>query len=556
MERKNKSLFQLLLGAAYLVSVAMCVCTPMLAGGGSDTEVSGRIVTVDGKGNPGTQVSLIPQAYNPAFDSTLAQVATRTTDADGNYRFEKITAGDYNLFAANAAQGTRLLRSNIKVDDSPVVVPPDSLRKTATLVLPLPDSIIALSGYVYVQGTPLCRQICAGTDAVVFDSVPQCTLAAVQFKTGSTGSAALLFANVVIGSSGTLVISPYDSWAHSAKITINTSASGAPVTGPLAHFPLLVRLDASNFNFSQAKTGGADIRFSKANGRPLAFEIAHWDVALSQAVIWVSIDTIYGNSATQYVRMFWGNPAAVGASDANAVFDTAYGFAAVWHLEEEKSGVGTPALYKDATPAAADGDDWISSVDQSGIVGCGHSFSGSDKISTNSGVTEMATGSVTIAVWVNLAAAGGVICAKGKENMVQNGGEKQLYLGDGTPNGASGLRPSFSGKGNGSAIADKDVPLDNRWHYLVFRWNWESGTAGTSAFFLDSAQTGITSTYTAAAKDNAGDMVSIGYNGIQYLKGSLDELHISKTARSSDWILFSYENQKPGQNAVVITTEK
>jgi hypothetical protein len=51
-------------------------------------------------------------------------------------------------------------------------------------------------------------------------------------------------------------------------------------------------------------------------------------------------------------------------------------------------------------------------------------------------------------------------------------------------------------------------------------------------------------------------MVSIGYNGIQYLKGSLDELHISKTARSSDWILFSFQNQKPGQKAVVITQER
>ena len=528
----------------------------MLAGGGSDTEVSGRIITVDGKGDPGARVSLIPREYNPAFDSSLALVAAGITDADGDYRFEKIIAGEYNLFAANTAKGTGLLRTNIKVESVAVVIPPDSLRKTATLVLPLPDSIIPLSGHVYVQGTLLSRQTSAGTDAVVFEAVPQCTLAAVQFKKSGPDSAALLFANIVVGSPGTLVVGPYDSWAHSAKITINTSASGAPVTGPLAHFPLLVQLDAANFNFGQAKAGGADIRFSKVNGRPLAFEISHWDAALSQAVIWVSIDTIYGNSASQYVRMFWGNPAASAVSNANAVFDTAYGFAAVWHLEEEKSGVGTPGLYKDATPTAADGDDWISSTDQSGVVGFGHSFSGSDKISTNSGVTEMAAGSVTIAAWVNLAAAGGVICAKGRENMVQNGGEKQLYLSDGTPNGASGLRPSFSGKGNGSAIADRDIPLDNRWHYLVFRWNWESGTAGTAAFFLDSAQTGITSNYNAAAKDNAGDMVSIGYNGIQYLKGSLDELHISKTARSSDWILFSYGNQKPGQKAVVITQEK
>ncbi|HUI93670.1 MAG TPA: DUF2341 domain-containing protein [Chitinivibrionales bacterium] len=554
MERKSKKVFHLLFGAAGLVLAALCACTPMLAGGGSDTEVSGRIVTADGKGNPGTQVSFIPQTYNPAFDSGLA---IHITDANGNYRFENISAGEYNLFAVNNAQGARLLRTNIKVATEPVVVPPDSLRKTATVVLPLPDSIIALSGYAYVQGTPICRQVYAGTDAVVFDSVPQCTLSSVQFMTNSTGSVSLLYANVGVDSPGTMVVSPYDSWPHSAKITINTSAaSGAAITGALGHFPLLVRLDASNFNFSQTLPGGADIRFTKANGRPLAFETARWDASLSQAVVWVSVDTIYGNSASQYVRMFWGNTAALSASNPNAVFDTAYGFAAVWHLEEEKSGVGTPGLYKDATPAGADGDDWISSTDQSGVVGCGHSFAGSDKISTNSGVTEMAAGSVTIAAWVNLAAAGGVVCGKGKENMVQNGGEKQLYFSDGTPNGASGLRPSFSGKGNGYAFADRDLPLDNRWHYLVFRWNWESGTSGTAAFFLDSSETGITSTYTAAARDNAGDAVSIGYNGIQYLNGFLDEMHISKTARSSDWILFSYENQKPGQKTVGITIEK
>jgi hypothetical protein len=131
-----------------------------------------------------------------------------------------------------------------------------------------------------------------------------------------------------------------------------------------------------------------------------------------------------------------------------------------------------------------------------------------------------------------------------------------LYFSDGTPAGGTGLRPSFFGKGNGYAFADKDVPMDNQWHFLVFRWQYESATAGTASFFLDGAQTGITSTYTAAAKDNADDKVTIGYNGIQYITGSLDEVHVSKTARSSDWLLLSYENQRSDQKMVIITQEK
>lgn len=541
---------------ALLCLCALCSQQTRLTGGGSDTEVTGRIITVDAKGNPGTQVSLIPDTYNPAFDGPLSQNMVCTTGADGAFRLEKIHAGLYNLFAINSTQGGGLLRREIKVETAPVVVPPDSLRKTATLVVPLPDSISKLSGYVYVPGTTLSRQTAAGADAVVFEAVPQCTIGTVEFKQSSADSAAVLFSNVAIDSASIIVLTPYAVWSHCAKIIINTSVGGAAVTGSVTHFPLLVRLSAANFDFSQTQAGGRDIRFSKATGRPLAFEIVKWDTALSQAVVWVSVDTVYGADASQYIRMHWGNNFATGASNPNAVFDTAYGFAAVWHLEEETGGVGLSAVYKDASPNAADGDDYLYSVEQNGVVANGHGFAGSDKITTNSGVAEMAAGDVTIAVWVNLAAAGGVIVSKGKENIVQNTGEKQLYLSDGTAGGANGLRPSFSGKGNGDAFADRDVPLDNRWHYLVFRWQYESGSAGTAAFFLDSAQTGITSTYNAAVKDNPNDKVSIGFNGIRYLSGYLDELHISKTARSSDWILLSYENQKPDQRTVTITAEK
>lgn len=544
------------------VAFAVCAfvglsCSPTrVAGGGSDTEVSGRIVMADGKPNVAASVSLLPQTYNPAFDSQTGGPRQSVTDANGGYQFKGVIAGIYNVQAGDSVHKGGLLLTGISVKSAPVVIPSDSLRPTASVVVPLPAAVLNQSGYAYVQGTTLSKQISLGADAVVFDDVPQCTLPIVKFQRSALDTAVVLAANIPVDSPGIVVVDPFDAWSHSAKVTINTSASGAGTVEALMHFPLVLRLTSANFNFSQALPGGKDVRFSKQDGRPLAFEIAQWDTALKLAVIWVSVDTVYGGSASQYVRMHWGNPAALQASNPNAVFDTAYGFAAVWHLEEEKAGIGYPGLYKDATPNAADGDDYVSSTSQAGVVAHGHGFSGTDKIPTNSAVTEMATGNVTMCVWVNVAAPGGVILSKGRQNVVQNAGVKQFYFGDGTAAGGAGLVPSFFGEGNGYAFSDKQVPIDSQWHFLVFRWQYESGISGTASFFLDGQETGITSTYTAAAPDNIGDVVTIAYNGIQYFSGSLDELHVSKTARSSDWLQLSYRNQSAGGGVVSITVEK
>jgi|WetSurMetagenome_2_1015567.scaffolds.fasta_scaffold00856_6 hypothetical protein len=557
MTKRNKPFFSLAGITGVMLGWTLFSCSPVhVAGGGSDTEVSGKIVAADGKGNPGTWVSLMPKTYNPAFDSLSGMGLITVTGSDGGYKFDNVVQGEYNLEAVNTAQGRELLRIGIVVGASAVAVPADSLRLTASLVLPLPDSMLGESGYVYIEGTSIYKRITAGAEAVEFASVPQCTLPSVKFKRTAIDSPAVLFTSIAIDSPGTVVAGPFDAWAHSAKVTINTSASGAGTSGALMHFPVAVRLNSTNFNFAQSQPNGRDLRFSKANGRPLPFEIVQWDSSLGRAVVWVGVDTVYPVNASQYVRMHWGSHGALAASNPNAVFDTAFGFAAVWHLEEEKAGIGYPGLYKDATPGAADGDDYVSATSQVGVVANGHGFGGGDKISTNSGVTEMADGDVTISVWVNLSAAGGVLLAKGRENIVQNAGEKQLYFGDGTPAGATGLRPTFSGKGNGYAFSDRDVPLDNQWHFLAFRWRYESGTSGTASFFIDGIQTGITSTYTAAAPDNVGDKVTIGFNGIQYLTGSLDELQVSKTARQSDWLLLSYQNQRPDQKVVTVSQEK
>jgi hypothetical protein len=142
-------------------------------------------------------------------------------------------------------------------------------------------------------------------------------------------------------------------WRYYCAIKLDTSAAGANVKGDVQNYPIAVALDARNFDFSQAKDGGADIRFSaEQNGKPLPHQIEDWDRAKQTALVWVKVGTVRGNSAAQSIFMHWGNAEAVDASDAKAVFATKESFVGVWHFNE--TGNTIEGGYKDATANAAD----------------------------------------------------------------------------------------------------------------------------------------------------------------------------------------------------------
>src|SRR5690606_13413644 len=110
----------------------------------------------------------------------------------------------------------------------------------------------------------------------------------------------------------------------------NTTASGANVAGEVRNFPVLIRLgSAESTILSEAKAGGADIRFARGD-IALPYEIESWST--TAAAIWVKVDTIKGNNATQKITMYWGKNDANSESNGPAVFDSANGFVAVWHM--------------------------------------------------------------------------------------------------------------------------------------------------------------------------------------------------------------------------------
>lgn len=146
----------------------------------------------------------------------------------------------------------------------------------------------------------------------------------------------------------------YAKWRCYRMLQLDTSATGAGVTGDVANFPVAVVLDGRNFAFDQAKPDGSDLRFAhEKDGTPLAHAIEHWDAEARSALVWVKVPLVRGNTGDQYIVLHYGNPSVGDAADPAAVFATEDGFVGVWHLAED--GGSDPDGFKDATANAAHG---------------------------------------------------------------------------------------------------------------------------------------------------------------------------------------------------------
>ena len=114
--------------------------------------------------------------------------------------------------------------------------------------------------------------------------------------------------------SAATVSAQYEGWQHSGLVAVVTTPEGAniPAGVTVENFPLLVRLDKDFFDFKQAKSDGADLRFS-SEGKALSYQIEQWDTQKGTACVWVLMPKIQGNER-QALKVFWGKADAVGVS--------------------------------------------------------------------------------------------------------------------------------------------------------------------------------------------------------------------------------------------------
>ena len=194
---------------------------------------------------------------------------------------------------------------------------------------------------------------------------------------------------------------PASQWQYRSSITLD-NASG---TEGLTDFPVLVKLNSANFDFTKANIDGSDIRFSDPANTPLSYEIETWNRADQQAAIWVKVPQVNPSSDSDYLQMFFGNAGATDAQSATDVWSN--GYVGVWHMG------GTGTAY-DSTSGGHDGAVVGTGVTTAaGAIGDARQFDGSGSriVARNedlgSGTSSLDAGSdITISYW--LKAAGGL----------------------------------------------------------------------------------------------------------------------------------------------------
>ena len=572
---KNPACVKILFSFLYLAALTGFSCSPLRTVGGSEignptnARVTGTVVYPNGGGAAtGADVRLRPKTF--CKDTTLAALlkvstvnANTLTDQNGRFALDSVDAGDYSIEVNDGKSNGVLITCSVNGESPVLTLPVDTARPTSTISGAI---MAAKNGFtVYVQIFGLDRVVRADPASGQFEvpDVPQGSYD-LRIISSSLPGDSLIKSNVNVQSGmginiGVIDLISFGGWSNSRKLLLNTTASGAAVTGTVTNFPVLVRLIKSNFDFSRAAPDGADLRFTKPDGTQLSYEIERFDPVNELAEIWVKVDTVFGSDSTHIVNIFWGVSPSTGpgtsliaASNGAAVFDTANGFQGVWHLSEAGN-----ALAKDATINGYNGTPFnmTSASSVAGAIGNARIFDGS------SGYIQMigtATGKLnfnendyyTISAWVSTdtlysdtSAPRHDLTIVAKDNCQYT---LKCYRGD------FAFVQYMDAAGWATSMSPAVVAS---WKYVVSecvgprQYLYVDGvlTADSVNFMETSTRPRYTASDVFIGKTPPGSNNWSPY----FFKGVLDEVRISNIALCADWIKLCYMNQRADDKLVI-----
>ncbi|MGA1845120.1 MAG: DUF2341 domain-containing protein, partial [bacterium] len=347
-------------------------------------------------------------------------------------------------------------------------------------------------------------------------------------------------------------------FGYKKQITIDQSVIGPSCASDLTDFPFLIQIYNDAGLKSRANGGhvedpnGWDIIFTDANDVVvLDHEVELYDGVNGDLVAWVRIPTLSYDSDT-IIWMYYGNRGIFSPTEKpEEVWDTDY--VAVQHLEEGSLNGSTDEVV-DSTSYGnhgegkpGDGGGYLGPAPGvTGQISTAFNFPSGDVaggayIDLGNDPTLQITGYLTLSAWVKIAGSSG-------EYMGIAG-----KLDDTLDNGYALVRHSDNRfrfwVGNGTMTsADSDTTYtDTDWHYVV-------GVVdnGTNYIYVDGDLQLDTD---ATPLVDSGNIACIGrqyYNYDQrYWQGDIDEVRISRIARSICWIETEYLNQSDPNSFIV-----
>jgi len=557
-----------LLLSVLMVSISLLLdCTWSTAGGTTDTgnaRMAAIIYTTTGTRAAGAVVTACPAGYfTPLSAGDSAEAAGKklrtVTDDTGYFSFSDINDGvwyvEVNDLMSSAVRVRVAIDSgsgNMKIDTS--LAPYAMLAGTVDSI---DDSHI--ERYCVFDGLDR-RVVVASNGTFKADNLPAGTYHC-RIVSQSDAWTPQDFDSVTVFSDSLIYIS--DSTSDSLPennfdttvIVLNTSVSGAEVAGSVTNFPVLVRLDSMSLDFKKAGSGGKYIRFFRGRDETLPFSCEQWDEGRQQAVVWVLVDTIYGNDSIQALRLVCGDTTHATADGVeHSLFDTASGNLACFHfagsLENASGNVGS-CVDSGSTDTA------------SGIIGHARAFNGKNEFFTVGKLPARPAG--TISFWfrpdVTVNGATGTTQGIWGKKVIDSinytislqGGD--YWAGTGS---AGALISKLEASDTGYYLSSKRKTFEKGvWYHAVWCWNGD----GDSLYVNGTLEASVPGSV-PIRKDGVEEIGRSLYDGSNisgggplYFHGSLDEFRIERTCRSPSWVKLSYMNQRSDDRLVIILKE-
>ena len=281
-------------------------------------------------------------------------------------------------------------------------------------------------------------------------------------------------------------------------------------------------------------SSGYDIVFtSDASGlNPLAYERESYNSSTGAIIFWVKVPTL-SHTADTMIYMFYGNSSVMtDQSNAAGVWDT--GYKGVWHLPN-----GTILSANDSTGNGNNGV--ISSPSAaSGEIDGGASFNGtSDYIDLGHSASLNVPNNLTVSGWVRINSYNGS-SYEGIFGKRSGGGGVATNYGINFNNSSFQL---YANNGNWQVLGTASSAFSaGTWYYIV--GTFAQNGSNTSATLYKNGAAIASSTLTGNIVTTSADFyLGESFSGGEYGHISLDEVRVSGTVRSADWIAAEYNNQ-------------
>ncbi len=328
----------------------------------------------------------------------------------------------------------------------------------------------------------------------------------------------------------------YDqNWQYRMAITIDSGK----VVSSHADFPVLVHFSTQDSLRDNARNDGFDILFTAGNGISKLFhQREDYDFVNGELIAWVRVPVL-SDSTDTVIYLYYGNLSAADQANASSVWNSQY--RAVWHLSDTTTGADA---MKDATSNAFHGEDIGSPLlGSAGKIGNAIDFDGTDDY-IDLGTANIIKGisPFTISAWVSIDTSSGEdndFAIWDRRDDLENNGVG-LAIGDWEEDDSYLKVISNKGAVWNDYFSSAQVPV-NSWIHVAAVYD----STETEIIVYIGGLPGTPSSY--ALPGNVDDLSQcIGQSGStngNFFDGTIDELRISTTARSADWINTSFQNQ-------------